>query len=225
MIVGILISATNNLDSLFWVFAASTVCFMVCASFVNVQQPTNAFSSVPRDEEESSRLVPPNSDTTYYVDLRKELSQQDVETDEEDNEDGASYLTAPHYNQRLLKLTTTTSMARTLREEANDALDSISGVNLGLAVSRVMSVEHSMTGILEDSASVQAPSRSLLKSPRVVTFLITTLLFGLVLSVLINFLFLFFSQSLHMPASWMGWTGPIGAVTELLCFCFSKQVM
>ncbi|KAI9262147.1 major facilitator superfamily domain-containing protein [Phascolomyces articulosus] len=221
LVVGILISATNNLDSLFWVFAASTLCFMVCASFVNVQPPV----SPPRDEEQE-RLVPPNMDTTYYVDLRKELSQQDFDTDHEgdDVDDGASYLTAPHANQRLLKLTTTTSLARTLREEANDAMDSISGVNLGLAVSRVMSVEHAMTGILEDSASIQAPSRSMLKSPRVVTFLITTLLFGLVLSVLINFLFLFLSQSLHMPASWMGWTGPIGAVTELLCFCFSKQM-
>ncbi|KAI9477134.1 major facilitator superfamily domain-containing protein [Zychaea mexicana] len=220
--VGMLISATNNLDSLFWVFAGSTVCFMVCSAFVNVQAPTGGPVLPPRDEEETSRLVPPNTDTTYYVDLRKELSQHDVDTD--DDEDEASYLTAPHYNQRLLKLTTTTSMARTLREEANDAIDSISGLNLGLAVSRVMSVEHAMTGILEESASIQAPSGSMFKSVRVMTFLATTLLFGLVLSICINFLFIFFNQSLHMPASWMGWTGPIGAITELLCFCFAKQM-
>ncbi|KAI8139129.1 major facilitator superfamily domain-containing protein [Fennellomyces sp. T-0311] len=215
LLVGVLISATDNLDSLFYVFAGSTVCFILCAFSAKVEPP--------QQDEEQSRLVPPNTDTNYYVDnqLTKELTQHDVETDEED---GASYLTAPHYDRRLLKLTTTTSMARTVREEADEALDSISGLNLGLAVSRVMSVEHAMTGILEDSESVQVPSGSTFRSPRVLTFLTTTLMFGLVLSMLINFLFLFLSQSLHMPASWIGWTGPVGGVTELFCFCFAKQM-
>lgn len=235
LLVGILISATDNLDMLFWVFAASTVGFMICSAITNVEEPT-----IPSLDEEQQRLLdnnmPPMVNTNsrhmqqlhHPITLYQSLSRH--ETDDDD--DHLSYTTAleTYQQQRLLKLTTTTSIvsiARTLREEANDALEGCSSSinnNLGLAVSRVMSVEHTAGIMAGDSDSVQLPSTSTFRSPRVFCYLITTLLFGVVLSIIVNFLFLFLSDNLHMPASWIGWTGPLGGLTELFSFFYSKQV-
>lgn len=237
LLVGILISATDNLDMLFWVFAACTVGFMICSAITDVEEP-----AIPALDEEQQRLLdgnnmPPmvNTNSRHMhplhnpVTLYQSLSRHDTD----DDDDHLSYTTAleTYQQQRLLKLTTTTSivsMARTLREEANDALEcspsSFNNNNLGLAVSRVMSVEHTAGIMADDSDSVQVPSTSTFRSPRVFGYLITTLLFGVVLSIIVNFLFLFLSDNLHMPASWIGWTGPLGGLTELLAFFYSKQV-
>jgi hypothetical protein len=128
-------------------------------------------------------------------------------------------------DSHFVDLFKTNSLAsvHTVREEADEALD-IVGVDLGLAISRIASVDQSLASILEHSPE-EIPSAQTFTSPRILTFLITTLLFGFVLSIIINFLFLFLSGELHMPASWIGWTGPTTGITELLCFCFSKQVI
>ncbi|KAI9488643.1 major facilitator superfamily domain-containing protein [Zychaea mexicana] len=130
------------------------------------------------------------------------------------------------------------STAHTLREEADEQLDrSNNNLDLSLAISRVTSTEHSLgAGVIgaaggESSAEESGllvdrvpETQELFKSPRVLCFLTTTLLFGVVLSMIVNFLFLFLNRDLHTPKSWIGWTGPLGGITELLCFCFSKQM-
>lgn len=184
----------------------------------------------------------PSPATFDYLDDESSVQQQHNDYTDAGNDERTRLLhqvaSSTHYNYdgkedeawigaaaNQLKLTSSiVSRARTLREEANDALET----NLGLAVSRVLSVEHASvllpaaTG--EESDSVQVPDGASFRSPRVLTFLSTTLLFGIVLSIVINYLFLFLNNHLHMPASWIGWTGPVGGSTELLCFYFSKQV-
>ncbi|KAI7879769.1 MFS general substrate transporter [Lichtheimia hyalospora FSU 10163] len=235
LLVGILISATDNLDMLFWVFAASTVGFMVCSAITNVEESSTLDEEQQRLlDDNMPAMTSTNSRHVHHLHHPTTLYQSLSRHDTDDDDDHLSYTTAleTYQQQRLFKLTTTTSiisMARTLREEANDALDccssSINNNNLGLAVSRVMSVEHTAGIMAEDSDSVQMPSTSTFRSPRVFGYLITTLLFGVVLSIIVNFLFLFLSDNLHMPASWIGWTGPLGGLTELFSFFYSKQMM
>ena len=234
LLVGILISATDNLDMLFWVFAASTVGFMVCSAITKVDESSTLDEEQQRLlDDNMPAMASTNSRHVHHLHHPTTLYQSLSRHDTDDDDDHLSYTTAleTYQQQRLLKLTTTTSivsMARTLREEANDALEccssSINNNNLGLAVSRVMSVEHTAGIMAEDSDSVQMPSTSTFRSPRVFGYLITTLLCGVVLSIIVNFLFLFLSDNLHMPASWIGWTGPLGGLTELFSFFYSKQV-
>ncbi|KAL1934777.1 hypothetical protein VTP01DRAFT_6959 [Rhizomucor pusillus] len=214
LLVGVFISA-YSIEALFYVFAGSTVCFIVCAACTHIEK----YQSV---NEEEARLLPPPAGPTSNV-IRYVEAGQVIKSEELLQEDN-DYLTA-HENP-LLKVTSSgsiVSMARTIREEAEDALAN-GEVNLALAMSRVASVEHSLTGLLVDSDSVELPSSHTLTSPRVLSFLLTTLLFGMALSMIINFLFLFFKQELHMGPSLMGWTGVLGGATELLCFCFAKQM-
>lgn len=201
---------------MFWVCGGSTLCFMVFAFMTRIPSP----GTFDLDDE----YVRQHND---YMDVseneRTRLLNQ-VPSSNHHNYDGKEEQHDDAWIDNQLKLTSSiVSRARTLREEANDALET----NLGLAVSRVLSVEHAsvlLPATGEESDSVQVPDSSSFRSPRVLTFLSTTLLFGIVLSILINYLFLFLNNHLHMPASWIGWTGPVGGSTELLCFYFSKQV-
>ncbi|CAO3683671.1 unnamed protein product [Rhizopus stolonifer] len=204
LIVGQLISFTGNLDTIFYAFATSTIVFMVLTFFV---QPSK-YEQLPEEEEPTQHVK--TSEKLYN---RNHNNYNSISDHRESGEEG-----------QYVDLFKTNSLAtiHTLREEADEALDT-SGLDLGLAISRIASVDQSLASILEHSAE-DIPSSQILKSPRIVTFLITTLLFGFVLSIIINFLFIFLNGELHMPASWIGWTGPTTGITELLCFCFSKQL-
>ncbi|KAL4211394.1 hypothetical protein CU097_015206 [Rhizopus azygosporus] len=208
LVVGQLISYTGNLDTIFYVYAASTLVFIFLAFFAK----PNQYEHLPASEEEQQPI-------------------QRVKTAEKlfNNRENYNSISDQHRNSvagdsHFVDLFKTNSLAsvHTIREEADEALDTV-GVDLGLAISRIASVDQSLASILEHS-SEEIPSAQIFTSPRILTFLITTLLFGFVLSIIINFLFLFLSGELHMPASWIGWTGPTTGITELLCFCFSKQL-
>ena len=139
------------------------------------------------------------------------------------------------------------STAHTLRDEADEQLERTDSVDINLAISQIASLEQPMgVDVFANNSNSNGESSSsrsnvvhiseegeqqheslfqlLFNSPRILCFLITTLLFGIVLSMIVNFLFLFLNHDLHTPTSWIGWTGPLGGITELLCFCFSKEV-
>ncbi|CAO3596506.1 unnamed protein product [Absidia cylindrospora] len=221
LVVGQLISMTNDLDALFYVFGISTLAFSFFSFLVR-------FNTDEEDDdtlEQSSvyeRLLsnqyhqqqPYNSNATTVTSLNGEKkilygNYQSVLAATADEEDYSN----------LYKAATSHSIV-SVREEAEEALDAAGGVDLGLAISRIPSVDQSMAHILEDDV----PSLSILGSIRVITFLATTLMLGVSLSMIVNFLFLFQGRDLHMPASWIGWNGPTGGITELFSFCFAKQL-
>lgn len=232
LLVGQLISVTGNFDMLFYVFGAATVCFIILSFFANVNTEDVQYVLVPETMHEPSledvlsnhtsatgkRLVPVDTSASEkLLDDRVPINTYSSITSDS-NINGNS-----HY----VELFKTNSLAsvHTIREEADETLDALGHPNLGLAISRIASVDQSITAGLMDMSSEGIPTaKNVFKSVRVLTFLVTTLLFGFTLSMIINFLFLFLSRDLHMPASWIGWTGPTTGVTELLCFCFSKQV-
>ncbi|KAG0742223.1 hypothetical protein G6F57_010701 [Rhizopus arrhizus] len=207
LIVGQLISITGNLDTLFYTFAASTAVFIILALFT---KPSHYEEMINTDQDDEEQPI------------------QRIKTSEKLYNRATNYSTIPTRESgeesRYVDLFKTNSLAsvHTIREEADEALDR-TGLDLGLAISRIASVDQSLASIFEHTAE-DIPSPQIFKSPRILTFLITTLLFGFVLSIIINFLFIFLNGELHMPTSWIGWTGPTTGITELLCFCFSKQL-
>ena len=199
---------SGNLEGLFWVCGGFSLLFSVICFFLDtrftpeplaIQQDVERISTNTSEKLLNNNRIPVNN----YSSINNSKNSHYVE---------------------LFKSTSIAS-AHTIREEADETLDTLGGVNLGLSISRIASMDQSVVGLLgvinEDSPS---PS-SILGSVRVLTFLIGTLIFGFVMSMIVNFLFLFLGRDLHMPASWIGWTGPTAGITELLCFCFSKQVI
>ncbi|CAO3612916.1 unnamed protein product [Cunninghamella echinulata] len=230
LLVGQLISMTNNLDIIFYVFGLATLSFVTFALFVKVDQndlddqvddhnklflhesyPHNANTSITKMLSEEK---PINNNNNHR---NQAMNYQSIPTSTTQNHHH-SYLD-DEFQPYLHKATTNQSML-SVREEAEEALDVV-GVDLGLAISRISSVDQSMAHILDDD---DVPSLSILTSVRVLTFLASTLLLGVSLSMIVNFLFLFQGSYLHIPASWIGWNGPTGGITELLSFCFAKQV-
>ncbi|KAI8087787.1 uncharacterized protein B0P05DRAFT_532293 [Gilbertella persicaria] len=218
LLVGQLISWTGNFDMLFYVFGISTIAFMILACFANVNNEDTQYVLAPELSHEAvlnNTLVPviTSDDAEKLLGARVPINTYNSISSEQNN-------STSHYVD-LFK-TSSIASVHTVREEADETLDAIGHVDLGLAISRIASVDQSLAGLKDITLSPY--TKSVFKSFRVITFLSTTLLFGVVLSIIINFLFLFLSRDLHMPASWIGWTGPTTGITELLCFCFSKQV-
>ncbi|KAI8884827.1 MFS general substrate transporter [Backusella circina FSU 941] len=207
LIVGQLVSITGNLDALFWVFGGSTVVFITLCLFTNISSTDPSYmmiSEIGGEPNRNNRLVPiMTGNSEKYLNNNRINNYSSITQDLPD----------------LTKLNSIAS--HTVREEADETLDTI-GLDLGLSISRIASIDHSIASIIEHHEEL--PPVNVFKSLRVVTFLSTTLFFGFVLSIIVNFLFLFLSRDLLMPASWIGWTGPTSGITELMCFCFSKQL-
>jgi hypothetical protein len=210
---------------LFWVFGASTLLFIVFSCFANVNTVPE-YVMIPELDGLEQQITTDSMGGRRLANVITDSSEKLLNSSGE-RVPTNNYNSINHSNSHYVELFKPNSIAaasaHTIREEADETLDAIGGVDLGLAISRIASIDQSMAGLI-DVTSEGLPSSSVFKSAKVLTFLITTLLFGFVLSVIVNFLFLFLSQDLHMPASWIGWTGPTTGITELLCFCFSKQV-
>ncbi|KAI8335411.1 major facilitator superfamily domain-containing protein [Chlamydoabsidia padenii] len=174
LLVGQLISMTNNLDAMFYVSGISSLAFAFFSFLVR-------FDEEQDDKMEHERLL-----SNHY---NNQLQQG---TSGKEKRYGGNYqsmmTTDEESYSNLCKATTTHSMA-SVREEAEEALETV-GVDLGLAISRIPSVDQSMAHILEDDV----PSLSVFRSVRVITFLITTLMLGISLSMIVYFLFLFQGQ-------------------------------
>ncbi|ORX59023.1 hypothetical protein DM01DRAFT_1333614 [Hesseltinella vesiculosa] len=190
LIVGQLISMTNDLDMLFYVFGGSTILFAFFALFVRVGER-------PGDEEDK---------------LDKENAKLMASTNH-----GYQSFHQENDTVHLFKAPTTQSF----REEVHDALESFGHLDLGLTLSTISTVDQTLAHALDQGTGA---SMSILCSIPVLTFLSSTLLLGISLSMIVNFLFLFQGTDLKIPASWIGWNGPTGGVTELLSFCFAKQL-
>ncbi|KAI9305740.1 major facilitator superfamily domain-containing protein [Cunninghamella echinulata] len=197
LLVGQLISMTNNLDIIFYVFGLATLSFVTFALFVKVDQ-----YELDEQVDDHNKLFlhesyPHNANTP----ITKMLSEEKpINNNNNHRNQSMNYQSIPtsttqqhHYGylddefQPYLHKSTTNQSMLSVREEAEEALD-VAGVDLGLAISRISSVDQSMAHLLDDE---DAPSLSILTSVRVLTFLASTLLLGVSLSMIVNFLFLF----------------------------------
>lgn len=132
------------------------------------------------------------------------------------------------YDGRALNLlcTTTTGAAMDAQMEATQRIANMDHLPpLGLVLSTIPTVETTLAAFADLGRLESKPiQRSTLKSPRVWTFLLTMLLFGVSYSMIAQFLFLFLRNDLGMDSSLIGWTGPIGGVAEVTTFWISNKV-
>jgi hypothetical protein len=240
--VGLLISATgNNLNVAFYVFAAGSVLFIVLSLFAKVEASDD--SLLEDDLDQDTRPLLKNNLAPNYVwppDQPADSEDDDVQSSIITHHQGHlvdrrdsrisfanTVLSDEHGHRNSLRLhRTTTSVARDVHLEASGLMDSLDRIpSLGLALSHIPSMESSLAFLIphpeEDNI---APPPSTLKSRKVVTFLLSMLIFGISFSMINQFLFLFLHNDLGVDSSILGWTGPVGGITEVLTFWVSKQV-
>ncbi|CAO3697277.1 unnamed protein product [Umbelopsis ramanniana] len=240
--VGLLISATgNNLNVAFYVFAAGSVLFIVLSLFAKVEASDD--SLLEDDLDQDTRPLLKNNLAPNYVwppDQPADSEDDDVQSSVITHHQGHlvdrrdsrisfanTVLSDEHGHRNNLRLhRTTTSVARDVHLEASGLMESLDRIpSLGLALSHIPSMESSLAFLIphpeEDNI---APPSSTLKSRKVVTFLLSMLIFGISFSMINQFLFLFLSNDLGVDSSILGWTGPVGGITEVLTFWVSKQL-
>ncbi|KAI8065348.1 major facilitator superfamily domain-containing protein [Gilbertella persicaria] len=128
-----------------------------------------------------------------------------------------------------LQRTVTSLAVRDVQDEANELLDHMDNLPpLGLALSHIPTVDTSLAAfasIVEESELAEVgPSlkHTIFGSVKVWTFLLMSLLFGVFYSMIAQFLFLFLKQDLKLDSSVIGWTGPLGGITEVSTFYVSR---
>lgn len=136
------------------------------------------------------------------------------------------------HNLLNLQRTITSMAARDVHDEASLLLDQMDSLPpLGLALSHIPSVDTSLAAFASIGAEHDALDtieeslkQTIFGSVKVWTFLLMTLFFGIFYSMVAQFLFLFLKQDLELDASVIGWTGPIGGITEVSTFYVSRLV-
>ncbi|KAG2233528.1 major facilitator superfamily domain-containing protein [Thamnidium elegans] len=137
--------------------------------------------------------------------------------------------------QNLLNLqrTITSMAARDVHDEASLLLDQMDSLPpLGLALSHIPTVDTSLAAFASIGAehddlimAEESLKQTIFGSVKVWTFLLMTLFFGIFYSMVAQFLFLFLKQDLELDASVIGWTGPIGGITEVSTFYVSRLLL
>lgn len=127
-----------------------------------------------------------------------------------------------------LQRTVTSAAAQDVQDESELLLEQMDNLPpLGLALSHIPTIDTSLTAFagmaVEDEIS--SLKSTIFGSVKVWTFLLMTLLFGVFYSMVAQFLFLFLKQDLELDASVIGWTGPIGGITEVSTFYVSRIVI
>jgi hypothetical protein len=242
--VGLLITATdNNLNVAFYVFSVGTVIFIALSFFAKVEPSDSDYIDEDNLDQASQPLLKQHLGTNYVwppdhpADSEDDDFQSSIAThhgigqlvDRRDSHVSFAntVMSDEHGRRHSLRLhRTATSVARDVHLEASEMMESLDRIpSLGLALSHIPSMETSLAFLIPHSEDdIVAPPTSLLKSLKVVTFLLTMLIFGVSFSMINQFLFLFLHNDLGVESSTLGWTGPVGGVTEVLTFWVSKQV-
>jgi hypothetical protein len=82
-----------------------------------------------------------------------------------------------------------------------------------------------MAGILPyPTQDAEIPAPEMIWNLRIISFLTTVFLYGMILAMINQFLFLFLQKDLGVASGWLGLTGPASAVMELTMFLFCKQL-
>ena len=127
---------------------------------------------------------------------------------------------------RRLGLLRTATTAMDVQHEATQRIANMDHLpSLGLALSHIPTVDTTLAAFAEiGRPESKAPEKSTLKSPRVWSFLLMMMLFGVSYSMIAQFLFLFLRNDMGIDSSLIGWTGPIGGVAEVSTFWISNKV-
>lgn len=227
----------NNLNAIFIVFGVAGFFFSILS-----------FSTAVEPEQYDSKSIYSNADDSAAPLLRHRTGNQSIE-----KLYGAGYKanlapaessgSAPNLNLNLnlsetgffddifqsltksMSYASIASLSRTIREEADDYMEETGARTMGLALSRLPSMEASMAGILPyPEQDAEAPPPEMIWNTRIISFLSTVILYGMIMAMINQFLFLFLQNDLGVASGWLGLTGPASAIMELTMFLFCKQL-
>ncbi|OAD76118.1 hypothetical protein PHYBLDRAFT_88121, partial [Phycomyces blakesleeanus NRRL 1555(-)] len=232
LLVGLLIS-TMGINVAFYVFGVSVVCFIIIALFTRFGGGNDStLDSTLSQINEESPLLKDQPRTTNYAIPPEQVEQNhtpvqnsffsalsQVPTDHSRPEQHPSnYAFGPN----LSRHDSVGSHTNTIYLEDGDRnMDQMMRVTTSMAA---QDVQTEANELLLHTDGMPSLGKSTLTSPRVWTFLVTTLLFGIAYAMIAQFLFLYLRNNLGMESALIGWTGPIGGVAEVSTFYISKQL-
>lgn len=206
-------------------------------------------SNEPEDEErrrllasKRQNIIPPNYDphnyqstaSSFFTALSNARSVSSMNDGTNYVEEGlprhdsfASYANTEFLDEHDDLIRTATSFAaQDVQMEASQRIANLDHLpSLGLALSQIPTLDTSLAVFADlGKPETRPPQKSTLRQPRVWSFLITTMLYGISYSMISQLLFLFFRNHLGMESSLMGWTGPIGGIAEVSTFWLSNKV-
>jgi hypothetical protein len=201
--VGLLLEKFENVNVIFYYFFSTAVLFLIVVI-------TTDFSSAS-DEIEIMPIYFRNRSYKPLIDL-------------DDDDDIASSSVGGnnkfnHNNSSAIDLTSNI-------EESDDSSDEEDDDGIPVPDLDIMAFPPTAPNIPTTSLSDSPISavKTLFTTPTVVTLLSVMFLMGIALSMSNSFLFLFLKNDLKASSTVLGLTGPVSAITELLCFFYSKEV-
>jgi hypothetical protein len=228
----------NNLNAIFLVFALSSLLFIILSFSITIE--AEDYDNLPSNANESASSAPLLRNRTgnqvieksYGADgYRANLAPADSSRSTPNLNLSLNLSETGYFDDILQHLSKSMSYAsigsltRTIREEADDCMEETGARTMGLALSRLPSMEASMAGILPyPDQDAETPPSEMIWNRRIVSFLTTVFLYGMILAMINQFLFLFLQNDLGIASGWLGLTGPASAIMELTMFLFCKQL-
>ncbi|ORX43859.1 MFS general substrate transporter [Hesseltinella vesiculosa] len=228
-LVGMIADWTEDMNSIFYVYAISAIFFILTAGMTLFKpesvsgRDSNSTMALARRRPSTSSY--PHQPSMTFVDdpawmnsssnLRRKVQQfhledahpHDVSDDEGDDE---PLQVRQNEIQRLIQFATESSI--------------IEAVNLSNPPA------HRRLSTASDDQTHHMPSLpttlwELIKQRQVYLFFLTMMLMGASLNMVISFLFIFLKQDLGASSTLVGLTGLVGSVTELLFFFYSRDLI
>lgn len=215
-----------GINCAFYIFGISVIGFIGIALCTTVESSSLANADAERDP----LLITQTKTKGFYT-------TDPTSGDYDNNMRRVSSTTSSHANTLLtygehnllnLQRTVTSAAARDVQDESELLLEQMDSLPpLGLALSHIPTIDTSLAAFASMAAEevgVSSLKSTIFGSVKVWTFLLMTLLFGVFYSMVAQFLFLFLKQDLELDASVIGWTGPLGGITEVSTFYVSRIV-
>lgn len=230
-----------GINSAFYIFGVSVLGFILIAFVTKVtpsekenereplldsQKPAKGFYTMDPNTEEYPNTTATEEEEAPQPDFvddhhRLSIASSHADTLMIESEHNSNYL--------HLSRTATSAVARDVQDEASLLLDQQDHLPpLGLALSHIPTIDTSLAAIaniVEEEEISTSLKSTIFGSTKVWTFLLMTLLFGVFYSMIAQFLFLFLKQDLELDSSIIGWTGPLGGVTEVSTFYVSRMLL
>lgn len=203
----------------FYIFGTSVV------GFILIALGTKVTNSVVDDERDPLLGTGPTKGNYNYPPVEDDMRRINSSASSHAN----TLLIDNEQSLLNLQRTVTSTVARDVYEEADLLLDQMDSLpSLGLALSHIPTIDTSLAAFASigytDEEERDNLKHIIFASPKVWTFLLMTLFFGIFYSMVAQFLFLFLKQDLKLESSVIGWTGPIGGITEVSTFYISRLV-
>lgn len=230
-LVGAIADWTQDMNAIFYVYATSSVFFILVAGntffkaekveliskpfLTRTSSRSSGFRASPSASSDTMEVVTQNERDGSRA-RRKVISTFSVQDPEEIESDEDDLLPIRENEiQRLMQFATDSSIIEAVNlsnPPASRRRSSAGGDNISIDSSYSLT-EPTPTTFLE-----------LIRQPPVFLFFITMMLMGVAINMVVSFFFIFLRDELEASSTLTGMTGLVGAATELLFFFYSRDV-